>query len=70
MPKDMKGHVIGKGGYMLNEIREKSGAYVFSVSKDEEGFTVRGNEEQRTIAKNLILRKVVSCTVNKTYSHH
>lgn len=67
MPKDMKRHVIGRGGYMLNEIMEKSGAYVFSESKEEEGFTVRGNREQRTFAKNLILQKVVSCTVNKKH---
>ena len=65
----MKGHVIGKGGYMLNEIMQKSGAKVFSESKEEEGFTVYGNEEQRTIAKNLIFQKEVSFTVNKNYSH-
>ena len=58
---DMKGHVIGRRRCMLNEIMQKSGANVFSESKEEEGFTVCGNEEQRTIAKNLILQKVVSC---------
>ena len=63
----MKGHVIGRGRYMLNEIMEKSGANVSSESKEEEGFTVCGNEEQRTIAKNLILQKVVSCTVSKKH---
>ena len=60
IPKDMKGHVIGKGGYMLQEIMKESGARIFSESRDEEGFTVIGDEEQRACARRLILKKVVS----------
>ena len=61
VPQDMKGHVIGKGGYMLQEIIQMSGARVSSASRDEEGFTVCGNEDQIANAKRLILKKVVSC---------
>ena len=61
VPRDMKGHVIGRGGYMLHKIMQRSGARVFSGSRDEEGFTVCGNEDQIANAKRLILEKVVSC---------
>ena len=61
VPQVMKGHVIGRGGYMLQEIMQMSGAGVFSGSRDEEGFTVCGNEDQIANAKRLILKKVVSC---------
>ena len=60
VPKAMKGHVIGKGSYMLQEIMNKSGARIFSDSWDVEGFTVIGDEEQRACARRLILKKVVS----------
>ena len=59
VPKDMKGHVIGRDGCMLQKIREESGARVYSRSMDENGFTVTGNEEQRACARRLILEKVV-----------
>lgn len=61
VPKDLKGHVIGRGGSVLQKIQQISGARVFSTSRDEEGFTVSGDEEQRSLAKMLILQKVVSC---------
>ena len=59
--KDFKGQVIGKGGYVLQEIRQRSGATITSVRREEEGFTVSGNPEQIACAKRLILEKVVSC---------
>ena len=64
VPKDLKGHVIGRGGSALQKIQQISGARVFSMSRDEEGFTVRGDEEQRSLAKMLIIQKVVSCEQN------
>ena len=66
MSKDMKGHVIGRGGSRLHEIMQKSGARVSSRSTlFEEGFTVRGDKEQRACARRLILEIVVSCDVVK-----
>ena len=64
VPKDLKGHVIGRGGSVLQKIQQISGARVSSMSRDEEGFTVSGDEEQRSLAKMLILQKVVSCGQN------
>ena len=60
VPVYLKGYVIGKGGRTINEIRQNSGARVDSLSKEEGGFTITGDEEQRTCAKRLILEKVVS----------
>ena len=45
---------------MIHEIMDKSGARVSTQSKEEEGFTISGNQEQRECAKKLILQKVVS----------
>ena len=59
VPKDLKGHVIGKGGCMIKEIMKSSGA-IIRTGKDDEGFTVSGDAEQRACAKRLILEKVVS----------
>ena len=61
VPKEFKGHVIGKGGQVIKEIRKRSGASITSASKEEEGFTVKGNAEEIKSAKRLILEKVVSC---------
>lgn len=60
VPKDLKCYVIGRGGSVVKEIQEISGARVFSQAKDTEGFTVSGNEVQRACAKRLILERVVS----------
>ena len=56
---DLKGHVIGKGGCNIREIMAKSGAKITS-RRDEDSFLIRGDTEQRALAKNLILEKVVS----------
>lgn len=55
---DLKGHVIGKGGCNIKEIMAKSGAKI--SSRDEDSFLIRGDTEQRALAKSLILEKVVS----------
>ncbi|KAL9975391.1 hypothetical protein ACROYT_G012548 [Oculina patagonica] len=56
--KDFKPHVIGKGGYVIQDIKERSGAAISSASTEEEGFTVSGDAEQIASAKKLILEKV------------
>ena len=56
---DLKGHIIGKGGCNIREIMANSGAKITS-RRDEDSFLIRGNTEQRALAKSLILEKVVS----------
>ncbi|CAH3152271.1 unnamed protein product, partial [Porites evermanni] len=58
VPIELKGHVIGRGGCMLQEIMRQSGARISSQSKEEKGFLVNGDKEQRAYAKKLILEKV------------
>lgn len=57
---NFKGAVIGKRGSVIQDIIQRSGAHVWSASREEEGFTVSGNAEQIADAKRLILEKVVS----------
>lgn len=64
VPIELKGHVIGRGGCMLQEIMRQSGARISSQSKEEKGFLVNGDKEQRAYAKKLILEKVVSHKYN------
>ena len=59
MPAYLKGYVIGMGGKVVRKIQQESGAKVVAKPKDEDGFTVTGNEEQRASAKKLISQKVV-----------
>ena len=61
MPKNLKGYIIGFGGTVIKKIRQESGAEVLTKPKDEDGFTITGNEEQRARAKKLISQKVVGC---------
>ena len=61
VPANLKGYVIGMGGTVIKKIQRESGAKVVAKPKNEDGFTVTGNEEQRALAKKLISQKVVSC---------
>ena len=61
MPGNLKGYVIGMGGTVIKKIKQESGAKIVSTPKNEDGFIVTGNEEQRAYAKRLISQKVVSC---------
>ena len=61
VPKNLKGYVIGMGGIVIKKIQQESGAKVVSKRKNEDGFIVTGNEEQRAHAKKLISQKVVGC---------
>ena len=61
MPKNLKGYVIGFGGTVIKKIQQESGAKVVTKPKNEDGFTVTGNEKQRAHAKKLISQKMVGC---------
>ncbi|XP_078355398.1 uncharacterized protein LOC144640040 [Oculina patagonica] len=52
-----KGHVIGTGGRFVKEMMKRSGA-IISSTKEDEGFTVSGDVDQRACAKRLILERV------------
>ena len=58
--KDLKGRVIGTGGWIIKEIMTISGAVISSGRKEDEWFDVSGDAVQREHAKKLILEKVVS----------
>jgi len=62
VPKNSKGYVIGPDGKVVKKIQQKSGARVVTKPRNEDGFTVTGNEEQRACAKKLISQKVVGCS--------
>jgi len=47
------------GGKVVKKIQQESGAKVVAKPKNEDGFTVTGNEEQRASAKKRISQKVV-----------
>ncbi|KAJ7369998.1 hypothetical protein OS493_034944 [Desmophyllum pertusum] len=57
VPRDLKGHVIGRDGHFVKDIMKKSGTKI-SSGRDEEGFTISGHVDQRACAKSLILEKV------------
>ena len=52
--KDFKAHVIGRQGYVIQDIRERSRTQIWSRRTEEEGFTVSGNAEQIAYAKRII----------------
>ncbi|XP_022800252.1 uncharacterized protein LOC111338099 [Stylophora pistillata] len=56
--REFKSRVIGRDGCVLNNIRQRSGAIITSRFKEEEGFTIIGDYQQRETAKRLILEKV------------
>lgn len=58
VPAYLKGYVIGMGGKVVKKIQQESGAKVVAKPKNEDGFTVTGNEEQRASAKKRISQKV------------
>ena len=53
------GFVIGRNGTSIKEIEVESGAKLNS-HRDQTGFLVSGNKEQRTRARELVEQKVVS----------
>lgn len=64
VPSNRAGVVIGKGGETINQIKEKSGAFV-QINKtppqdhpDWKYFTIRGNQQQIATAQKLIQEKV------------
>ena len=59
VPVSLKCHVIGKGGCKRREIMDTTGANLVSQSKEEEGFTLLGDEEQIAHAEKLIQQIVV-----------
>ena len=74
MPSNRAGVVIGKGGETINQIKEKSGAFV-QINKtppqdhpDWKYFTIRGNQQQIATAQKLIQVKILAKNyVSSTY---
>ena len=58
--KNFKAAVIGTHGSVIQDMRQRSGAQIWSAHREEEGFTVSGYAEQIASAKRLILEKLVS----------
>ena len=56
------GFVIGKKGASIKEIELESGAKLNS-HRDQAGFLVSGNKEQRARARELVQQRVVSATL-------
>ena len=56
------GFVIGKKGASIKEIEVESGAKLNS-HRDQAGFLVSGNKEQRARARELVQQRVVSATL-------
>lgn len=54
----LKGHIIGTRGRFIKEIMDQSRA-IISTTKQDNGFTVRGDVDQRTCARRLILERAV-----------
>ena len=56
------GFVIGNKGNSIKQIQEQSGAKITSPRSEDKpsGFMVRGNEKERTCAKELINKRAVS----------
>ena len=62
----LKGHIIGTGGRFIKEIMKQSGA-IISTTKQEKGFTVSGDVEQRACARTLILERAVRFKVKAKF---
>ncbi|XP_068687467.1 uncharacterized protein [Montipora foliosa] len=59
VPGDLKGHLIGKGGCVIKEIKSSSGAQINSPKgRDEDFFLISGTTEQRECAKKLITKEL------------
>ena len=65
VPDEMKGRVIGKRGWFLHLIMERSGA---RLTPCDGGFFIEGNEMQIEHARNMIKDKLVSCILPRSSS--
>ena len=61
VPANAMGFVIGKKGNTIKDIQKKTGTRINQTDNNatQSGFYVRGNESQRTQARELINQKVV-----------
>ena len=62
VPGNLMGFVIGRNGTSVKEIEVESGAKLNS-DRDQRGFVVSGNKEQRARARELVEQKVVSANL-------